>query len=58
VCSEKELRKIGFKIKHTTTMVRGRWWRKPKKILTVYEFYKWDGEDWIEIPVEHGVKVL
>lgn len=48
--TEKELRKIGFKVLQRVTY-KTRWFRQPKKIFTGYDIYKWDGEEWVAFPL-------
>jgi hypothetical protein len=54
--TEKELRQIGFKVVQITR-VRSKFpWSKPAKEFLTTDLYKWNGENWVQIPkIELGL---
>lgn len=51
--TEKELRKIGFKVIQRSELKRR--WFSLCKVYTGYDLYKWDGELWVKIPVKEEI---
>lgn len=48
--TEKEHRAIGLKVIQCVSYKK-RWLRTPVKIYTGYDIFKWNGEQWVAIPV-------